>query len=114
MRLNSAAACALAALLLASLFSIALLSRHQFNAGALVVAGDQYTDPARAPRGLPVERHSFRRTYGAAWLLYLPLIAVLDEDSGSRTGRSCARLRNSGCSPRFWVQPHREGRSGSL
>jgi len=58
MRLNSAAACALAALLLASLFSIALLSRHQFNAGALVVAGDQYTDPARAPRGLPVERHS--------------------------------------------------------
>ncbi len=58
MRLNSAAACAVAALLLASLFSIALLSRHEFNAGALVVAGDQYTDPARAPRGLPVERHS--------------------------------------------------------
>ena len=58
MRFNSAPACALAALLLASLFSIALLSRHQFNAGALVVAGDQYTDPARAARGLPVEQHS--------------------------------------------------------
>jgi hypothetical protein len=58
MRLDSAPACALAAMLLASLFSIALLSRHEFNAGALVVAGDQYTDPARAPRGLPVERHS--------------------------------------------------------
>ena len=56
MRWNSPSACTLAATALAVAFALALLSHRAFNAGALVVAGDQYTDAARVK--IPVEKNS--------------------------------------------------------
>ncbi len=58
MRFNSAAACALAALLLASSFALVLLQKRGWDASALVVAGDQFASPAEVPAGLRVERSS--------------------------------------------------------
>lgn len=46
----------MAALLLASAFAVLLLDKRQWNAGALIVAGDQYTDATKVP--IPVERNS--------------------------------------------------------
>ena len=48
--------CALAATLLAAAFAMLLLSHRGWNAGALVVAGDQYTNRALVP--IPVEPNS--------------------------------------------------------
>ena len=56
MRLHAAVACALAAIAIACAFAVLLLSKRGFDAGRLVVAGDQFTDARRVP--IPVERHS--------------------------------------------------------
>jgi hypothetical protein len=56
MRLHAAVACALAAMAIACAFAVLLLSKRGFDAGTLVVAGDQFTDARRVP--IPVERHS--------------------------------------------------------
>jgi hypothetical protein len=56
MRVKSAVACALTATALAVAFALALLSHRGWNPGALVVAGDQYTDASRV--AVPVEKNS--------------------------------------------------------
>jgi hypothetical protein len=56
MRWNSPSACTIAATALAVAFALALLSHRAFEPGALVVAGDQYTDATRVT--IPVEKNS--------------------------------------------------------
>lgn len=48
--------CAIAAMLIATAFAVAVLARRHFDPGALVVAGDQFTDARQV--SIPVERHS--------------------------------------------------------
>lgn len=56
MRFNSALACAIAAMILASSFALLLVRKRGYEAGALVIAGDQFTDRKAVP--LPVEAKS--------------------------------------------------------
>jgi hypothetical protein len=58
MRRNSAAACTLAALLIASATAAFLLQQRGWDASALVVAGDQFSNPSDVPATLSVERNS--------------------------------------------------------